>query len=168
MDTSLYEKLLNAAFRFVSFRPRSEREIRNFLENKLRTWKVAGNVSVTKALERLKEYGHVDDRKFAAWWMDQRSSFRPKGMQALKAELYKKGVPRSIVEDILSGENGESERFDEVAGARKVIQKKLITWAQKPQIEQKKKVYTFLAQRGFSSGTIGKIIDEMIKKDYNG
>ena len=167
MDTSFYEKLLSAAFRFVSYRPRSEREIRDFLERKLKTWKVAGRVSVTKALQRLGEYGHVDDRKFAVWWLEQRSAFRPKGVRALKAELFNKGVPRTIVEDILSRGDQNAEQFDETAGARKAIQKKLIIWAQNPIIEQKKKVYTYLAQRGFSSGTIEKIIDELVKKDYN-
>jgi regulatory protein len=167
MDTTLYEKLLSAAFRFVSYRPRSEREIRDFLERKLKTWRVAGHVSVTKALNRLREYGHVDDRKFAEWWVSQRSVFRPKGARALRGELYRKGVPRDVVEDVLSGSSANAELFDEVASARKVIEKKLIRWVQIPIIEQKKKVYTFLAQRGFSSDTIEKIIDELVKKDYN-
>jgi regulatory protein len=160
MDTTLYERLLNAAFRFVSFRPRSEREIREFLDNKLKRAKTSGAFSVNKAIERLREYGHVDDRKFALWWIEQRLSFRPKGLRALKAELYNKGVSRDIVEEVLVGTS-------EIDGAKKVIGKKLVLWAQMPSIEQKKKVYTFLAQRGFSGVTIEKIIDGLGKKDYN-
>ena len=50
---------------------------------------------------------------------------------------------------------------------RKAIKKKIVIWAQMPIIEQKKKVYTFLAQRGFSSVAIENIIDGLGKKDYN-
>lgn len=160
MDTTLYEKLLNAAFRFVSFRPRSEREMREFLEQKLKRSKIAGAFSVTKAMSRLAEYGHVDDRKFAIWWIEQRRSFRPKGIRALKAELFNKGIAREIVEEVVTKTNEEDD-------AKKAISKKLVLWAQIPIIEQKKKVYTFLAQRGFSSSIIEKIIDGLVKKDYN-
>src|SRR5260221_4154782 len=102
MDTTLYEKLLASAFRYVSFRPRSEREIREFLQTKLKRWHIAGDVSVVKAIDRLREYGHVDDRKFAAWWVSQRSAFRPKGARALKAELFKKGVSRDVAQESVS------------------------------------------------------------------
>jgi len=158
MDTSLYESLMRAAYRFVSYRPRSEREMKDFLEKKLTRWKVAGNVSVTKAMERMRELGYIDDRKFVSWWVAQRNEFRPRGRRAITVELLRKGVKREFIEEV---------PFDELEGAQKAIAKKLVLWAQKPKIEQKKKVYTFLAQRGFSSETIGSIIDEIGKKDYN-
>lgn len=158
MDSSLYEKLLNAGFRYASFRPHSEREMRDFLQKTLKRWKTAGSVTVEKVMNRLRDYGHVDDKKFAHWWVEQRSLFRPKGKIAIRMELQKKGIPRSIIDE---------ETIDEQTNARKAIQKKIIKWAQLPIIEQKKKMYTFLAQRGFASDTIEKIIDETVKKDYN-
>jgi regulatory protein len=167
MDTTLYDRLLASAFRFVSFRPRSEREIKTFLQNKLKRWNIAGNASVIKAINRLGEYGHVDDRKFALWWIDQRRTFRPKGIRAIKAELSQKGVSRALLDDVFSHESNDEERFDETQEAKKAIRKKIVLWAQMPIIEQKKKVYTFLAQRGFSSQTIENIIDWWVKKDYN-
>lgn len=156
----MYETLLQAAYRFVSFRPRSEREITDFLKKKSGTSSTAESATIVRVIEKLREYGHADDRKFVQWWIDQRNSFRPKGGIALKSELLRKGISRSLIEEILDSSG-------EVEGAKKVIQKKLVLWAQKPIIEQKKKVYTFLAQRGFSSGTIRKIIDGLGEKDYN-
>jgi regulatory protein len=158
MDTSLYESLMRSAYRFVSYRPRSEKELKEFLKKKLSTWKVAGQLSVEKALERMRELGYVDDKKFVSWWVEQRNSFRPKGTRLLKMELLQKGIDRDLL--------GEMS-VDEREGAQKAIRKKIVLWAQLPIIEQKKKVYTFLAQRGFSSDTIGAIIDEIGKKDYN-
>lgn len=167
MDTTLYEKLMNAGFRFVSYRPHSEREIKDFLKRTLHRWKTAGSLTEAKVLDRLKDYGHVDDGKFAAWWIEQRGVFRPKGEMAIRMELSKKGIPKSIIDEAFTRLRQGEGKFDELESARKVIQRKIVKIGQLPIIEQKKKLYTFLAQRGFSSGTIAKIIDETTQKDYN-
>ena len=154
MDNPYYEKLMNAALRFVSFRPRSEKELTDFLSKNLTKWKVSGSGLLKKVIERMRELGYVDDRKFADWWITQRNSFRPKGKRAILFELKKRGV-----------EVEEEFQFDEVASAQKAISKKFVLWSRLPIIEQKKKTYTFLAQRGFSFQTITHIIDGPGKKD---
>jgi regulatory protein len=165
MNVTLYESLLRAAYRFVSYRPRSKSELTGFLQKKLKSWNVAGQVSVEKALAKLQDLGFVDDRKFAAWWRDQRTEFRPKGKRYIALELARKGIPREIIEETLSRGTAGEGAFSELEGAQKAIQRKLVLWAQIPIIEQKKKMYTFLAQRGFSSETIEKIIDEHVKRE---
>jgi regulatory protein len=165
MDNPYYERLVNASLRFVSYRPRSEKEFTDFLTKKLNKWKVSGGVLIKKVIERMRELGYVDDRAFAAWWRGQRVDFKPKGRRFIALELARKGISREIIEETLSVREGGEGAFDELAGAKKAIEKKIALWAQKPIIEQKKKMYTFLAQRGFSSDTIGKIIDEVVKKD---
>jgi regulatory protein len=167
MDQTLYESLMRAAYRFISYRSRSEKELRDFLEKKLKTWNVAGQASVEKTIERLRDLGYVDDKKFALWWIEQRSAFRPKGARVLKFELQKKGVSREVIETCLLAGVDDQSSFDELASAKKAIHKKIVIWGQLPIIEQKKKMYTFLAQRGFSSEVITRIIDEITKKSYN-
>jgi len=165
MDNPYYERLVNASLRFVSYRPRSEKEFTDFLSKKLNTWKVSGDVLIKKVIERMRELGYVDDRAFAIWWRDQRTDFKPKGRRFIALELARKGISREIIEDALSASEDEPGALNEVENAKKAIEKKLVLWSHKPIIEQKKKMYTFLAQRGFSSDTIGKIIDEVVKKD---
>jgi regulatory protein len=157
MDNPYYERLVNASLRFVSYRPRSEKEFTDFLTKKLTKWKVSGGVLIKKVIQRMRELGYVDDRAFAVWWVMQRADFKPKGRRFVAMELTRKGISRDLIEEVGG--------FDEFAGAKKAIEKKIVLWARKPVIEQKKKMYTFLTQRGFSSGTIGKIIDEVVKKD---
>jgi len=156
MDNPYYERLINASLRFVSYRPRSEKEFTDFLGKKLARWNVSGDVLIKKVISRMRELGYVDDRKFVTWWVEQRSAFRPKGKRALVSELLRKGISRTLI---------AQTPFDEPEGAQKAIRKKLVLWERMPVIEQKKKVYTFLAQRGFSGSTIAKIIDEIGKKD---
>lgn len=162
MDTSLYESLLRSVYRFVSFRPRSEREIAEFLQKKLVKWKVAGSSSVNKAIERMRELGYVDDYKFALWWVTQRNTFRPKGSRVISQELLRKGVKRDVIEQALKTAGID---MSEEEKAKKAIAKKLVLWAKLPRIEQKKKLSTFLAQRGFTYEIIDTVIDELVEKD---
>lgn len=154
MEVSTYEKLLQASFHFISYRPRSEKEIRDFLKKKLSRWKTAATATVPKVLERLREYGYLDDTKFAQWWVDQRRSFRPKGTIALTRELGMKGIQRDVIAKLLPKTNN-NELFD----AQKLIAKKQIQWSKLPKPEQKKKIWQYLRARGFSAQTISRIVD---------
>lgn len=134
MSNPYYEKLIGVALRFVSFRPRSEKELRDFLLKK------PNHEDLDKVMERMRELGYVDDRKFADWWISQRSDFRPKGKRALVYELRKKGVTVDVT-------------VDEYPLAKKAMRKK------------PKDVFSYLFSRGFSRGTIERIIDEQREKD---
>ncbi len=160
MDESLYEKLLNSAFRFVSYRPRSEKEIRIFLENKLYRWKTAGKASLDKVIGRLRDYGYIDDKKFVQWWVQQRQTFRPKSTRLVSIELRHKGVNKDLVDQLL-----KISPEEELKSAKRALEKKLVSWSSLPFREQKKKIYAYLERRGFSSAVIGSIIDEISPKE---
>jgi regulatory protein len=145
MDNPYYEKLVNAAIRFVSFRPRSEKELRDFLTKKLTTWKVAGEVLLEKVIARMGELGYVDDEKFAAWWVDQRTTFKPKGNRVIKMELAAKGVSTAIISSILASRGSESL----MAAAIQAIGRKRFKTPQH--------FYNYLARRGFDSDTISRV-----------
>jgi regulatory protein len=162
MDNPYYERLVNVAIRFISFRPRSEKELTDFLAKKMEKWEVVGDPLRAKVIERMRELKYVDDQAFALWWIGQRNAFRPKGKRALTVELRGKGVSVDVIETAFS--QTTSEEFDEYASAKRLVEKKLDRWANMPQIEQQKKVYTLLAQRGFPSSLIQRIIDELVRK----
>lgn len=153
MDT--YQSLLNSAFRFLSFRPRSKKETEDFLQKKTKNIFVSPDV-ITRVMDRLTELGYIDDAKFAAWWIEARQKTKPKGIRLIKQELKNKGITTNLL-------GGTSE--DEVA--RRAIQKKKEIWKRLPKLEQKKKIYDFLGRRGFASGTIFRVIDSVIGKGYN-
>ncbi len=161
MDTSVYEKLLQASIRFISYRPRSEKELRDFLSKKLARWKVAGSGLITKVIERMRELDYVDDAKFTAWWVEQRQTFKPKGMRLITQELKAKGIDlRQFFRD-----RGQIDTLDEVEIAQRALKKKLALWMKLPSLERKKKLFDFLSRRGFSSDTIFRVIDEIEKKE---
>lgn len=138
-----YNKLLN----FVTVRPRSEKEVKNWFRKK-----EVHSGQQQPMLEKLRKLELLDDEKFTRWWIEQRQAFRPKGKTALKAELMVKGINRQIIEKVLS----ETD-IDEVGQAKELIDKKLYRWQSLPEIERKKKITDFLARRGYKWEVIKKV-----------
>lgn len=145
-----YPLLVEAGIRYVSFRPRSEKEIREHLVKKLQKHQISDSTLLDRVITRLRELDYVNDEKFAAWWVDQRQSHKPKGTRLLTRELNAKGVSVEI------------KQSDEVGLAGTALSKKLALWGKLPKLEQKKKIYGFLGRRGFTSDTIHRVIDELV------
>ncbi len=155
MENLYYEKLVNASLRFVSYRPRSEKELADFLTKKITKWKLSGALLVQKVIGRMGELGYVDDEKFALWWLGQRTTFKLKGNRVIAMELAAKGVSRAIISQVLATREPQSALED----AQKAIAKKEGAWAKLPPQERKKKLYDYLGRRGFDFETIAKLID---------
>jgi len=92
-----YQRCLNAAIRYLGYRPRSEAEIRQRLQKH-----GFDSASTDKALNRLKEQGLVDDTAFAQFWKDNRESFSPRSRRLTKLELQRKGLDIAIIEQVIS------------------------------------------------------------------
>src|SRR3989344_6563882 len=74
---STYDKILL----FASLRPRSEKEFLTWLKKH----KVHQSIH-EELFNRLKRLELMDDKKFAAWWIEQRSQFKPKSKRELTQE----------------------------------------------------------------------------------
>lgn len=146
-------KLLDKVYRFISLRPRSEKEIRDYLHGKHAT-----DQDFEKIIQQLIKQKLLDDSAFVNWWLEQRATFRPKGKRALKAELKQKGISDELIEDALS------EGVDELAQAQKAIQKKLKIYSRLPYLERKAKLSAYLARNGFSWEIIKQVLDSELEK----
>lgn len=155
MEITEYEKLLGAGYRYVSFRPRSEKEITDFLQKKLHTWHTTAPAVLTKVLDRFRELGYIDDKKFIAWWVEQRNTHRPKGKHVIIQELQQKGIHKSLIEEVLAESPDGS---DETELAKQAVSKKLDLWKKLPKLDKKRKIYDYLTRRGFSFDTIRDVI----------
>lgn len=140
----LYERVL----RFLSYRPRSEKEVRDYLQYKrLKKDNTKGSKKIIdEIIGKLKKQGLIDDQDFAEWWLGQRSRFRPRGKIALKIELKQKGISQEIIEKIIN------QKVNELALAKKAIKKK---------VKGKQKISQYLASRGFSWETIRRLLAEI-------
>ena len=90
------QRCLNAAFRYLAYRPRSEAEIRQRLLRR-----GFDSVTADNALARLKERGLVDDAAFARFWEDNRESFSPRSRRLTGLELRRKGLPADVIDSVV-------------------------------------------------------------------
>ncbi len=106
--------VLNAAARFLEVRSRSVYEVRRHLIAAAFTPEL-----VEGAITRLAELGMLDDRAFAAAWVESRDRARPRGRTALRRELVLKGIDRETVATVLAARDEAAlEDGDEIAGPR--------------------------------------------------
>ncbi|MFC1711353.1 RecX family transcriptional regulator [Patescibacteria group bacterium] len=157
---SILEKFYHKTINFLSFRPRSKKEIVDYLKKNYYklpaiTPKLAEKLN-KNILEKLKKQNLIGDLEFAKWWVEQRLTFNPRGLNLLRAELYKKGVKREIVEEVLKS----IDRDKQIVLAQKIINKKIKLYKNLKNIKLKQKMYSFLARRGFDYEVIKTVIDE--------
>lgn len=137
------------AYRLLARRPYSVYEVRRHLKKK-----EMEEDTIDQAIGRLVELDLLNDEEFARYYVNQRTTFKPRGQRALQQELRQKGISRDIIDQAIA-------EVDELAGARKAIEKKAARWATLPKLEFRKKVTAHLARRGFPYDIIRQITDEL-------
>jgi regulatory protein len=98
------ERAYNAALNFLSYRPRSAREIQDYFRRKA----VDPDI-VDAVIDRLKRINLVNDDEFARFWVENRQNFRPRGARALRVELRQKGLASETIEDALGSIGDEGD-----------------------------------------------------------
>jgi regulatory protein len=145
------DRAVTTALNLLTHRGRSERELRQRLRQKGYT-----STAIDEAIRRVVEWGYLNDEQFAASWVEQRSSGRPRSRRALAHELREKGVDRQIIETTI-----EEADIDELADARRLGADK---WrkegAQEPD-RRRQRTADFLARRGYSWQIAKQVIDEL-------
>ena len=144
-----FQKTFDKILRFATLRPRSKREIKDWLKKK----EVHESI-FDELFERLDRLELIDDEKFAKWWIDQRLSFKPRGKKALSYELFQKGIDKTIIEKALK--NGE---IDESKIAKGLLDKNEYKWRKYKGFEEKQKKSQFLARKGISWDSIKKVVN---------
>jgi regulatory protein len=153
------EKLFQRSIRFLSYRDRSEKEIIDYLKNKLED--NDDENLIVKTIERLKDHGLVDDVEFAGKWVRARYR-RGKGPKRIWGELYKKGIDRQIITNSLKKMVNEEEWLE---SAGKLVEKRIDGWSQHGYLKKRDKLLKFLLYRGFPLGMAKKAIDQLIKPE---
>ena len=166
-----YERALN----YVMIRPRSKKEINDYLirtflypkpkvftdkSGKRRVKKVAVNKAkvrhmIGRVMERLHEKGYIDDRRFAAAWVDSRQAYKKPSRRKLEQELFAKGVDQQIIATLLQdSEETEKENL------RLLIMKKRKLSRYQDEIKLKQ----YLLRQGFNYDDIREVLADGLDK----
>ena len=147
--------VLEAAARFLEPRARSVAEVRRRLTG-------AGYRAdlVDGVIERLLEFGMLDDEAFARAWVESRDRARPRGERAIRGELGLKGVDRSTIDLVLEerreavagvpvDEGGETPSPDRVAAERLLARHARALARVADPRQRRQRAYALLARNGF-------------------
>ena len=140
-----------AALRYLGYRPRSEAEVRRYLEQRGLPPEVQ-----EETLSRLRQSGLVSDDKFVRFWVENRERFRPRSRRALRYELRLKGIAPDLIEGALAS-------VDEEDGAYTVVRKKAERFAQEGLDARafRQKLGQFLARRGYGYDVIRQVVSRL-------
>ncbi|MDD2920722.1 MAG: RecX family transcriptional regulator [Anaerolineales bacterium] len=137
------------ALLFLSYRARSEKEIRqNLLKHEV------SEEIAEETLARLRKAGLANDNKFAQAWVENRNLFRPRSKRALTVELRQKGLDDEAINASLS--NVDEEALAYAAAQKRAARFKDLEW-----VEFRKKISEFLARRGFSYSVIAPTVSKI-------
>ena len=142
----------NYVWRLLKLRLRTEFEIRDKLK-----FKNFSAALIDELIAYFKEKGHINDRKFANFWIEGRLN-KPLGFKAIERELESKGLSIELVQELISLKKKE---VDEVSLARELTQRQFnkLKERKEPAEKIKPKLYGYLTRRGFSRETITQVID---------
>jgi len=149
-----FEKYYNIALRFLSYRPRSEKEVRDRLKIKIQKSKVKiDELIIEKIVVKLKEKKFINDEEFAKGWVENRLRFKPRSARLIKLELKQKGINPDAINNLQLTIDSDLE------SAKKLVEKRIGRLKDLPKQEIYEKLGRYLAAKGFGWDTIKKSID---------
>jgi len=143
-----WQKLYDATLNFLSYRPRSEDEVRRYLSRR----QTPPDLSA-RLIARLTESRLLDDEAFARYWVENREAFSPRSGRALRAELRSKGVDDSTIASAIEGDDSDA--------AYRAAQKKARPLSTADRDTFRRKLLSFLMRRGFSYDTAREAVNRV-------
>lgn len=175
---SLYLRVL----KYLNFRPRSEKEIRDYLKKLLKrhpeldsgSHEIADQARNDEALvdlvvHKLKQQRFLNDTEFAKMWIRSRTEFKPKGERLIRLELKQKGISKDLIDEALVSFDEDQQHHSEEARDDRVLAKELLEKKRKKyegmeKQERFNKAGSMLARRGFDLDDIKWAIDQVFGK----
>lgn len=140
-----YDRVLH----YLGYRPRSCAETTRYLQRR----GVSAD-TIEAVIERLLRAGLLDDEAFAAYWVENREQFRPRGALALRSELREKGLPDTVIEAAI-------DDVDETASAYRAAQTRASRLQHLDYQTFYRRLGGFLSRRGFDYGTVKETVNRL-------
>jgi regulatory protein len=112
---------------------------------------------VDVAIERLVRAGFLDDASFARQFTRSKAVGAGLSRRRVQQELARRGVARAIA-DVAIAEVFDEERVDESDNLERVARKKMKSLASLDATVQRRRLYSFLARRGYDSDDIARTV----------
>ena len=147
------EEALKRAYKFLSYRPRSEAEVRTKLGQLGFPQK-----SVDTTLEKLRSLSLLNDEAFARGWARGRAEGRGYGPLRIERELRQKGVARPLISQVVKETFGREEGKER---ARGLVAKRF----RGKDLGDRKVLHraaAFLQRRGYRNAVIAEVLKQPV------
>lgn len=148
--SGLQNKARGYALKLLSYRGRSEQELRERLKKK-----GFSETETIATLRYLKQTGLVDDLNLAETLKWEAFTAKLLSTEGAKRYVLGRGIPRDIVETSLAF---DEERDKE--NARRLVEKKFRVLKNYPFATMRRRLYNLLARKGYPSGLIVELLKE--------
>ncbi len=144
-----YDRALN----MLAFRGRASRELARSLERKGEP-----REHVARAIERLTEQGLLDDAAFAESFTRAKVLGAKQSRRRVQQDLARKGVAREVSDAAITAVF-EDEQVDQRQIVEEAARKKLVSLRKLDPTVRRRRLYAFLARRGYDSEDIRAAMD---------
>ena len=123
---------------------------------------------VDAAIERLKASGILDDTNFARQLTRSKAIGAGLSRRRIGQELTRRGVSRDISDEAIEAVF-EEEGIDEAESIDRVARKKLRMLTKVDDATRRRRLYAFLARRGYDNDDIARVLQTLlVKSDEDG
>ena len=143
---------------YISYRPRTETEIRNHLQKK-----DIPDQTINEIVNRLKEIGIINDQIYTQRWIESRLASRPRGRRGLQKELRQRGIPDNMITQALDKANIDEEQI-----AFQAAEKQIHKYQNLDRNTFRNKLSRYLLQRGFSYDAISNVVSRVWEEFMSG
>lgn len=147
-----YKRALSSAFKHMSVSEKTEKQIVTHLLRKEFSQAVTQRV-----ITRLKELNYIDDLTFAKNFVEHTSG---KGKRAVIFKLREKGVPDSIINEVIANMSEDSQ----LESAIELLKKQLPKLSKYEGYEKKRRLNDFLLRRGFDWSVAAEAIEKCLEE----
>lgn len=149
-------KANNYAINLLSYRARSEMEIKEKMKSKEYESYIIDNT-----INYLKQNKYLDDKAFAISFTKDKKNFKKIGEQRIKQELFYKGIDKDTINDVL---DELIDKDEEYKTALELALKKIKTsYKNDDKNALYRKLGGFLQRKGYSYEVVSRVLKETVK-----
>lgn len=145
------------AYRFLNYKPRSEKEVITKLKEKKVSQK-----SINEIIKSLKSLNYLNDEQYAKMYIEEKLQHKPEGRRLLAIKLSGKGIDKDTVQSIIEEKYSEDIEINKI---KDLLEKYIKRVKYKSPFEKKQKCYRFLLSKGFDYDIINEVINEQFGKE---
>lgn len=145
-------KAINSALKYLSYRQRSIKELRDHLVRKGYDKSIIENT-----IDYLEDKNYINDYQFAKSFIRDKSYLNKQGINKIRYDLLNKGVSKEIVAKTLKFD--DDQEFD---NAMELANKKMKSYKNQDRNTIYRKLGGFLQRKGYRYDTVKKVLREVL------